>query len=180
MKSVGEKISKTFGDASKFVMPEDMNILQEVVSAGGSAGAFFIPGLGIAKGVSLVGFTGRLALATGVTVSSAFESLVVGGEVYKNALERGVPNNEAVKLGTSASFADLPVGVLVNSFGLFGDSGKAIAKKLKIKPGTSGKIGNFITGSLEGAQEFYQRVIQNVSENAPATQGALKDGALGS
>ena len=105
--------------------------------------------------------------------------LAIPSPGIKNALERGVPNNEAVKLGTSASFADLPVGVLVNSFGLFGDSGKAIAKKLKIKPGTSGKIGNFITGSLEGAQEFYQRVIQNVSENAPATQGALKDGVIG-
>jgi hypothetical protein len=180
MQKIGETIADKAGQFSEDLLPEDVGLMDEIMSAGGSTLAFFLPGLGIAKGIQAVGLLGKTAYYTGLSVSTVLESFVEGGIVYKDAIERGVPNKEAVALGSAASMGNLPAVFITNRLGLFGDEGTKIAKKLGLKLGDARRIGQVLTAGLEGSQEFFQGVVANIASNDPIFENGLKNMTIGS
>lgn len=166
----GEKAGQGLSEYGKkmrdFYSVPDPKFRDAVYSGFGSMATFFIPGMGVSKGVQALSFAPKLATWLGVGVSSAMEALVESGSNYERGLEKFKDTKEASGAATKTFWLNLPTLVFTNKAGIFGDKGPEILKWLK-------------SASGEAVQEWTQQVFGNMAVKDPTFEGAATAGAVG-
>lgn len=149
------------------LMPADPLFIDKVAQGLGSAAAFYLPGLGIARGVEAAyRVAPALAQWAGAGTSAALEAAVEAGLVYEQNRQQGLSHDEAARRADAAFTANAALVGVTNRFGLFNEAGGQIARRGQ--------------GALvEGGQEGVQQVISNVTTGQPATEGAGEATAIG-
>lgn len=139
----------------------------------GSTITFFIPGLGVAKGLSAVSKAGKVAnffaRAGGVGVMSGLEALAESGEIYEQAQLQGATKEEAAKVANHGAALNMIVLGITNSIGL-GGAQKTILKRM------------LASSPMEAVQEALQTAIGNYelgAEGMDIWDGALESGIIG-
>jgi len=153
-KEVGKAFEEWGKTAKDFYAVEDSTYLDQVYEGLGSMSTFFIPGLGISKGVQIAKIAPSIARWIGVGTSTILEEIVNSGDTYKKAIENGYGEKSASLSATATFWGNLPQDVVLNRFGVFGDKGPKILQVLT-------------AGTLEGAQEFSQAVVGNIALSDP-------------
>ena len=153
----------------KTMTPEDMTFVDKLIAGAGSAATFFIPGLGVAKATTLLTkVSPKLALLFGNSVSTLLESSTEAGSVYRQNLASGMNESEAGKEATKTLIANAVLIGLTNKFGIFSDRAESAIKKI------------LLSAPIEGFQEFWQEVIQNITTKGDDPfEGALESGIIG-
>jgi hypothetical protein len=192
LKNFGDAVGKEAKKMRKTFEVKDPNFWDKLGQGASSSLSFFVPGLAVAKGVTLVKAAPIIAAALGVGTSSVLESAVEGGGNYEEALRRGMTEEEARNIGGATFWLNMPLLVGTNLFGgLFTPQGKA-AKEVA-KKWTFDRIAKAIAArglkpsASEGAQEGLQQVAGNISIGDPAGRdvrdstiiGAIVGGGLG-
>lgn len=170
-KTLAEHIGGAISDKAKKIREERLSVPDpgfiDQLSAGvGSMSTFFVPGLGIAKGLQMASFAPRVSAWVGISASSFLEASVEGGAAYKRAIESGVPSKQAGDVGSSVFWANVPLLAVTNRLGVFGEAGETIGRMLK-------------TGVIEGIQEASQEVISNIVGNDDLLQGVASSFTIG-
>ncbi len=165
-KFAGTLIREQAKKAREALAIPDPTFIDQVAAGFGSMSTFLIPGMGVAKGVNMVSYMPRLAAWLGVGASSVLESTVESGGAYLRAKEKGMDEEKAKGAGAKAFWLNLPITIVTNKLGFFGDKGSAFLKGLKSAP-------------LEAIQEFTQQIIGNAVVNDPLMQGALESAGVG-
>ncbi len=73
---IGHGISQMAGKAREALTPQDPKFADQLASGLGSMSTFFLPGLGIAKGMQMANFAPRVATWMGISASSFLEASV--------------------------------------------------------------------------------------------------------
>ncbi|NQU99467.1 MAG: hypothetical protein HQ538_01905, partial [Parcubacteria group bacterium] len=144
---------------------ENPTFLDNLTQGAGSTATFFIPGVGIAKGVSALGMTGKAALYFGGSLSTALEATSEAGGVYQELRDSGKSDEEASKAATETFWANAVVIGLTNHLGPFSDKIKSNLKR------------GIISSLTEGGQEGIQTIISNIETGKPVLEG-VKDSVL--
>ena len=160
------------GDQTKLwqmnMIPEDRKFIDDLVTGAGSAATFFIPGIGVAKGaLAIAKVSPKLALLFGNSVATALEAATESGFIYRKKKEIGVDEKEASWAATKTFIANSILIGLTNKFGAFSDRTGSVFKRVAM------------SSPMEGLQEYWQEVIQNVNMGKPAFEGALRSGTIG-
>ncbi len=165
-KVVGELISQQADKVLEKTVVPDPNFGDKVAQGFGSMSTFFIPGLGVAKGVQIASFAPRMALWVGSSASAVLEGIVESGSTYQQGINKGFSDQEAKNSASKVFWANIPLLVITNRFGIFGDKGKVIGKAI-------------VSSGSEGFQEFSQAVISNAALHDPLLNDALESAAIG-
>ncbi len=165
-KDAGKMVSAHADKMKEFYAVPDPKFADQVAAGFGSMGTFFIPGLGIARGVQIATAMPRLAAWLGIGASTALEATVEAGSTYERALEKDMTGMEASNAASKAFWLNIPTLAITNRLGLFGDKGGLLVKSLK-------------SSGFEGFQEFSQSIIGNMVVNDPALEGAFESAAVG-
>ena len=151
--------------------PEDPHFVNNLLRGVGSMATFFIPGIGAAKGVSMIGrFSPTLAKWAGASVMTLFESATEAGEVYRTNKEMGKSDEEASKRATQDFGVNLALLGITNKLGFFGKDSTGLLGAIKRR---------LISGGMEGVQEMGQQVIGNITTDRPWDEGVGEAGAIG-
>lgn len=146
---------------------ENPNLLDSLTQGAVSAATFFIPGLGISKGASvLYGISPKLALLFGGTMSAALEASVEAGSVY-NEVNTELGRDEANKMASATFVSNMALLAITNKFGAFSDSVTGRLKK------------SLVSSIMEGGQESAQQIIQNLATGKDVTSGVVESGIIG-
>jgi hypothetical protein len=149
---VAEDIGKKTREWARSKSPPDPNFVDSIAQGVGSAATFFIPGLGLAKGSSLLGLVApRLAAWIGVGASTALESMAEAGGVYQSVIEETGNEEEANRAATKTFLMNVPLIAVSNKLGVFGERGGRIRKTLS-------------SGLFEGLQEGGQEIISAANQ----------------
>ncbi|KUK49642.1 MAG: Uncharacterized protein XE08_0387, partial [Parcubacteria bacterium 32_520] len=149
--------------------PDEMNFVNKLIAGAGSAATFFIPGLGTAKGASVLAkVSPKIALLFGNSVSTTLEAMTEAGSVYRQNIASGMNESKAGGEATKTFLANSILIGLTNKFGIFSDKTQSAIKKV------------LLSAPLEGFQEAGQEIISNVTtgEKDPF-EGALESGIIG-
>jgi hypothetical protein len=166
-KDVGKMVENYGKTAREYYKVEDPKFVDQVAEGFGSLATFYVPGLGIAKGVQAVTYFPRLAAWIGVSASTALEATVEAGSTYKQAIENGYGEKSAGDSATATFWGNIPTIAITNKLGLFGEAGPKFAQVIA-------------SGALEGLQEFSQSLVQNIALNDPlAFKDAFQSAAVG-
>lgn len=131
--------------------PEEMEFIDYLGEGAGSMLTFFIPGMGIEKGASVLARVSPLAARTFGAVGSAFlEAGVESGSVYDEVLELGGTTKEAEMAAFRTFILNSMLVSVTNRLGIFGD-------KAKVWKAALDGMG------MEGLQEYFQQVLSNTS-----------------
>lgn len=148
--------------------PKETNFLDEVIMGAGSAATFFIPGIGVGRAaLTLAKVSPKLALLFGNITATALESATEAGGVYREKKDLGANHKEASWAATKTFILNSFLIGLTNKFGIFSDNTTSILKRIAM------------SSPIEGFQEYWQEVIQNVNTGKPAFQHAFKSGVIG-
>lgn len=172
-KALGEKISGYGKKMQEFYKIEDPTFADKLTAAATSGATFFVPGMGIARGVSLLSAVPKLAAVAGAGISSAFESGIEAGLVYETMITKGKTEAESLAAASKTFGANLALNTGLNyAGGLFH----------KILPGAA-KVGTVKSGlkaaTSEGIQEGAQQAISNVATGEEAGAGVGESALLG-
>lgn len=180
-KSAQEKADRfsTGQERALNIQEEDKDtFVYKMASAATSAATFYVPGIGIVKGIGLfANISSKLATAVGVAASTALESATEAGEVYDDVyqqmLTKGKSESEARKTADTRASAVFGVNALVvgltNKYGgIFEDMPAVMKRKL---------LSYLVSGGSEALQETIQTVTSNVATGRPWDEG-IKDAAL--
>lgn len=174
--SYADQLAGRMREWSQDLTPDDAAFTDQLLMGAGSAATFFIPGLGISRGVSLLSQTPRLASWLGVGVSSAMEAMAEGGDSYQEAKSRGLSDSEANRVAHKTFWSNLALITLTNKAGVFSEAGGGLLRKIVMSSG------------MEGLQEGAQTGIQNIALGDPlntkelgtsAAIGAIVGGGMG-
>lgn len=150
------KAVEEFADevTDRFLKVQDPGFFDQIAEGFGSAAAFFIPGIGVYGASSRLALVAapKIAAMLGTTASAVLESMVEGGAVYQEALEKGESKSRARASAGTTFLANLPLNYLLDRW-VF----------------TKFPSGKRITGLLKGAgeeavQEAAQEVISNFAQ----------------
>lgn len=151
-----EKVSTAIEDFNNAITTvEDPNFIDSLASGVGSSLTFWIPGMGVVKGVQAAGYTARAAAMFGSAASAVMESAVEAGNVYDELVKAG-KEDIATKAAWGVFASNLPANYLLDKwiFNRFPE-GKRIV--------------NTISGGLqEGTQEVYQEAVSDIFTGKPA------------
>lgn len=163
---LGKRFVDHAQEMRRFYAIPDPKFSDQVAAGFGSMATFFIPGLGISKGVQIATAMPRLAAWLGVSASTVLEATVEAGSTYQRAIEKGMPAKDSANAASKDFWVNIPTIAITNKLGLFGDKGKFLVKVIK-------------SSGAEGFQEFSQTVIGNIAVNDPAFEGSLESAAVG-
>ena len=167
VEKTAKKVSEKTEQWANAVRPENPDFIDQLNQGIGSALTFFIPGVGVARGVTfLARVSPAMALFFGNVASSALESASEAGTVYDENIDKGKNKEEASNEAEKTFWANSVLILVTNKFGVFGES----ATKLK-------KI--LASSSLEGLQEYAQQIISNVNTGRPWDEGVVESGIIG-
>ena len=157
----------------------DQTFTDKLTQGIGSSAIFFIPGLGVAKGATMLATVSpRIAMLFGGSASAALESMSEAGNVYrsviseKNAfmaknsdvrLSPETVDQDASEAATKSFWANVILISLTNRFGVF-------------NPDTAGFVRRVVMSSpIEGVQEAAQQIIQNFTQNSSGVGAEQRD-----
>jgi len=160
-------------DIQKALEVENPVFLDKLASGFGSTLTFFIPGAGVAKGVSALSKGSKvisfISAAAGVGTMSGIEALAESGEIYEQAIAKGYTKKEAAALANHGAALNLITLILTNSV-FPAAKGGAIKRMLATAPS-------------EGIQEAVQTMISNYElgarDLASITEGAFESFVIG-
>ena len=160
-----EEYSKEMKETYKV---DDPGALDEVLQGVGSSAVFLAPGLGIARGTSILGaMAPRVAAWAGISASSAAESMIEAGNKYTEELEKTGDENAARIASDKVFFADLATLLVTNKLGGIFDKMPFSVKQSLISMGA------------EATEEGLQQVWSNVASKDPFMKDVYKSAALG-
>lgn len=164
MRKLTDKIMQHADD----LMPSDPNFVDQLVAGFGSTAAFFVPGIGIAKGTeSAYKLAPRMALWLGAGASGGLEAAAEAGGVYQTMLGQGKSPAEAAKAADTAFWQNAFLVTVTDRFGLFGDRGTRMMRRT-------------LAGVNEGVlQEGGQQIISNILTGKPWHEGVPTSMAIG-
>lgn len=166
-KEAGKAFEEWGKTAKDFYKIEDPTYVDQLAEGLGSMTTFFIPGLGVSKGVQIMKIAPGIARWLGVGVSTVLEGITESGGTYKQAIENGYGEKSASLSATSSFWANIPMIALTDRLGVFGDKGPKILQVLT-------------SGAMEGAQEFTQSLIGNIALSDPINwKDATVSGSIG-
>ena len=149
------------------LMPRDPAFIEELGAGFGSTAVFWVPGVGIAKGVDAIAKTSHVAaLWAGAGASGVMEAMAEAGNTFQSLVDQGIKPEEAERRADEVFLENATVVTLFNRFGLFGEQASQFARIT-------------LTAAAEGVQEFFQAVIGNLAETDPLLQGAGKSTLIG-
>ncbi|NIA09512.1 MAG: hypothetical protein GWP10_07245, partial [Nitrospiraceae bacterium] len=126
-------------DWQKSIEVENPNYIEEFYSGMGSMSLFYAPGLGVAKGASLISkVSPRIALLFGGAAMTAFEAMTEAGSAWQETKDLGLSEKEADKRAEKVFWANAVLVGITNKMGLFGEHKNGLLKKL------------LMTSSMEG------------------------------
>ena len=129
------------------LLPEDPNFIDDVASGVGSMATFFIPGLGAARGMQSLGtIAPKLAQWAGAGTMAMMEASTEAGQVYRDKLRESGSVEQAESSATKTFWINIPLLVITDKLGYFGQKGKVIRRRL-------------IAGAVEATQEAGQEII---------------------
>ncbi len=148
--AVGRYLKKLSGE----VMPQDPNFAEHLASGAGSMALFMAPAGAVAKGLSLIPATARIAVslapAIQTGVSTVLESATEAGGVYQDLIDKGVSRQRAGEAAFKDFWTNAIVIGLTNRLGVFSDKMQGLKKALASAP-------------LEGIQEGAQDILSELS-----------------
>ena len=151
--SIGENIRKL----SEQYGSQDPGFKEELAAGFGSAGVYFLPGIGISYATAPLGPIGNLL---GVGVSTVMESMSEAGDVYSEMLKAGKSEEEANSAASKTFLANAALIGITNKLGMFSETGGIVKKALKSAP-------------MEGGQESGQTMISNYFQGKPQDAGEI-------
>ncbi len=167
-KDVGKMVESYGKTAREYYKIQDPKFSDQVAEGFGSMATFFLPGMGITKGVQAVSFFPRFAAWLGVSASTALEATVEAGSTYKQAIENGYGEKSASDSATATFWGNIPTIAITNKLGLFGEMGSKFSQVI-------------VSGAMEGLQEFSQSLVSNIALHDPlAWKEAVGSAAVGS
>ena len=192
LKDFGEAVSKEAKLMQKTFEIKDPKFLDKLGMGASSSLSFFVPGLAVAKGVTMLRAAPIIATALGVSTSSVLESSIEAGNNFEEAKRRGLNDEQAKQVGGVTFWLNMPLLVSTNVLGgLFNPEGQAVkqaGKKMTVDRIIKAVAEKGVKPAVaEGTQEGLQQVAQNVAIGDPAGQdvrdsaiiGAIVGGGLG-
>lgn len=147
---------------------QNMTFTDKVIAGFGSSAIYFIPGLGIARGSTVLAkVSPKLALFFGGSASAGLESMAEAGQVYDEVKKTG-GTEEANKQAEKTFYANAILLTVTNTLGVFNPAVKSTLKKA------------LISAPVEGLQESFQQMIQNEATGRPLGEGVIESGIIGS
>jgi hypothetical protein len=170
--AVGQETADLFADFAEFTAPPDPTFGEQVAGGFASTVAFFIPGIGVARGAQLFArVSQRLAGWAGASTMAAGEAMTEAGMVHRELLAAGASRDRADIAARFTFWANLPVLLVTDKLGFFGDKGRGILGELK-------KRG--VAGVLEGTQESTQGIISSKAKDESIKwKDVLHEGVIG-
>ena len=150
------------------ITPENQTFTEKVFEGAGSSATYFVPGIGVAKGASILArVSPRIALLFGGSASASLEAMAEAGQTYDEVLKtKGV--NEAGEASTKVFFANAILLTITNQLGVFSPAKMSMLKKA------------LLSAPVEGLQEASQQMIQNQQTGKPIGEGVVEAGLIGS
>jgi hypothetical protein len=153
---------------------ENPTFANKLTAGFGSTMTFFIPGVGVAKGVNALSkgnkFMQFVATVSGSGVMSGLEALAEGGDIYETLLDQGMSKEEAAGLAQHGMGLNVIVLMATNVLGLGGTQITALRRALASAP-------------MEATQEMLQTWISNYELGARTrediTNGSLESFIIG-
>lgn len=146
---------------------EQPGFADQLAAGAGSTLTFFVPGLGIARGMAgMSGAAQRISAATGASVTTVLEAAAEAGNTYAQLRASGTGDNDSDRLAGEVFLKNLGLLYGTNRIGLFGEVGNKTQQSIGAAVG-------------EGFQEVGQNVVQNQAMGEDLTQGAEEAGTIG-
>lgn len=175
-KPLGDKINEwqTAVAVDPSSIGKSQAFLENLASGLGSAAMFYVPGVGVAKGLKLINgarlfgtYTPRIAMLFGGAVSTALEAMTEAGLSYQEALDAGDNKDLADAKASSVFWANSALIFLTNTLGRFSP---AVRTELKTM---------LLSAPNEAVQEYGQQIISNIAAGRDTYQGAAESGLIG-
>ena len=165
------KVAVKLNEAVARATPPDVNFGDKLAQGAGSAATFFVPGLGIAKGVQLVSYFGKAAYGLGMlfgnAASTALEAMSEAGSVYDQSKQEGKSEKDASGRATNVFWANALLIGLTNKFGAFSDETAGMIKRI------------LLSAPTEAVQEGSQQVISNLATDRAWNEGVAESALIG-
>ena len=147
---------------------EEQGFSNQLAQGAGSMATFFIPGMGVAKGATaLAKVSPKLANWLGASTMTAMEAATEAGSVYREVIEKTRDPLQASVAATQAFTLNLPLLIVTNKLGMFGEQGKALKRVL-------------VSSYMEGTQEAGQELISTDAAGRDVKWGdVLTSGVIG-
>ncbi len=147
--------------------PDDPNFGDQLAAGAGSFAAFFLPGLGVAKGAEAIGKVSTVAANwLGAGSSAALEASAEAGSVFRDLRRQGRSVEQASRAATAVFWSNAALVGVTNKMGLFSEAGGAVRR-------------GATAAETEGFQEGSQQAISNVATDRPVTEGVGTSAAIG-
>ncbi len=149
--------------------PDDTADFSDTLSSGvGSMATFFIPGLGIAGATGkLASVAPKIAMTIGSSAAAVMEAATEAGFNYRQVLQETNDINKAQSAATKTFWGNMPLLLVTNKLGVFGDRGGKVARTLS-------------SAGMEGSQEAGQEIISTKAAGKPIEWGnVLESGGVG-
>lgn len=163
--AIGKDLADKAKGWAEWLSPEatgkKSNFRDVVYGGAGSMATFFIPGLGVSKGVgALAKVSPKIAAWAGAGAGGTLEAMTEGGQVYRDVLGKTGDIREAEGAATETFWWNVPLIVLTNKIGIFGESGGPFK-------------GAVVSSQVEGFQEAAQEYISSNAKGEKATFGDM-------
>lgn len=167
IEKTAKKTSDKIEQWSDYIRPEQPEFVDKLAQGVGSALTFYIPGVGVAKGVNLFAkVSPALALFFGGSAAAALESASEAGTVYEENVETGKSKDTAAEKASNTFWANVVLVGITNRLGVFGDSATRLKRVLA-------------SAGFEGLQEYAQQAISNVNTGREWDEGTIESGIIG-
>lgn len=179
-KSLGKDIADYGRKMAAYYNVEDPTFADKLVSAATSSAVFFVPGMGIVRGASILAAMPRLATFAGAGASAAFESAIEAGAVHETMKQKGFSDSQALAAAAKTFTMNIGLNTALNYGG--GIFAKAIPGKATIAKGSAiirGAKDAAKAGSAEFLQEGSQQIISNSATKEPLMSGTMESAILG-
>lgn len=173
------KLGDSMGNYAQDQQPLQQDFTDQLVSGIGSTTSFYVPGLGVEKGVKALSIISPvLAKWTGAGTMAALEASMEADGVYKTLKSEGASEQDAMSKADTAFLANVAMLGITDKIAFFNDikifneaTGKISKTALLAKAGT--------TSSAEFTQEGLQQVTSNYLSNRPLMEGVLDSAVIG-
>lgn len=180
---IGERIDTTEGFAisaqektkqwaevlrkSAGITPENQTFSDKLFEGAGSSATYFVPGLGISKGATVLSkVSPKIAMYFGGSASAGLEAMAEAGSTFDEVKKKdGL--DKAAEASTKVFLANAILLSVTNQLGVFNPAKLGALKKA------------LISAPIEGLQEASQQMIQNQATGRPIGEGVLEAGAIG-
>jgi len=149
------------------VTPENQTFAEKVLEGAGSSLVYYVPGIGVARGASILAkVSPAIATIFGGSASAALEAMSEAGSTF-DTVKKTDGLQKAGEESTKVFLANAILLAVTNHLGIFNTSKLSLLKKA------------LLSAPVEGSQEAVQQMIQNNATGKPIWDGVLEAGTIG-